>query len=185
MKKNEKKYGLLKGIILMVLFAIALSWFIKNGAFNATGYASSDVYRRIGLYDLADIFYYAFSFALDKAILLLAIGGFYGILTRTKAYDKLVTNIAHKIHNERVFVIIMSVVIAALTSVLTNSFVVIVILPFIISILNRMKLDKLTILVTTFGSMLVGIMGATYGTDGLVYFNRFMSGAADVTITSF
>lgn len=184
MKKKEKKYGLLKGVLFMVLVAIILSWFLKNGSFGSTGFVTDDTYRRIGLYDLADMLYYSFSFAIDKAVVLLAVGGLYGVLSKVKAYDRIVSAIAKKVSNKKVFVVLMSVLIAVLTSVLTNSFAVVVFIPFIISILNRMRLDKMTILATTFGSMLVGIMGATYGTDGFVYFNRFMSGAADVTIHS-
>lgn len=37
-----------------------------------------------------------------------------------------------------------------------------------------MKLDKMTILATTFGSILVGIMGATYGTDGVNALNIYL-----------
>ena len=37
-----------------------------------------------------------------------------------------------------------------------------------------MKLDKITAFVVTFGSMLVGSLGATYGSDALTWFNYYI-----------
>ena len=184
MKKKEKRYGLFKGIFLFILIAIVLSWLIPNGAFGATGFQGDGTLTRVGLNDLSWLIYYGIYFAIDKIILLLAIGGLYGVLTRTNAYNRLVTGIAKKLGaHKKIVVLLFSVLLAALTSLLTQSFVVIIFVPFIISIMNRMKIDKMTILATTFGSMLVGTLGATYGTEGLVYFNQYVS-SADVTITS-
>jgi len=183
MKKKEKRNGLFKGIFLFILLAIVLSWLIPNGAFGSAGFQGDGTLTRVGLNDLSWIVYYGIYFAIDKIILLLAIGGLYGVLTKTNAYERLVTGIANKLTNKKIAVIVFSVFIAILTSLLTQTFVVLIFIPFIISIMNRMKLDKMTILATTFGSMLVGTLGATYGTEGLVYFNQYIT-TENVTITS-
>lgn len=175
MKKQEKKYGLFKGILLLIVVAILLSWLIPNGAFGSTGFQESNL-QRIGLNDWSWLIYYGIYFAIDKIIFLLIVGGIYGILTKIPAYDKLVNGIAKKLSKHKsASVVILSTIIAVLTSLLTQTFVVILFIPFIISILNRMKLDKMSVLATTFGSMLVGILGATYGTEGLVYFNKYVT----------
>ena len=172
MKKKEKKYGLLKGILIMVVIAFVLTWVIPTGGYTSTGYTQVGM-ARLGLYDLAFTVYYAISFAVDKILVLLAIGIFYGVITRTQAYERIVSGIARKL-NKKLAVILFSVILAVLTSLLTQTFVVLIFVPFIISILNRMKLDKMTILATTFGSILIGIMGATYGTDGVSVFNDYL-----------
>lgn len=183
MKRKEKKYGLFKGILLFILIAIVLTWLIPNGAFSNTGFQESGLVR-VGLNDLAWLIYYGMYFSIDKIMFLLVVGGLYGILTKTNAYERIVSGIAKKFSKHKnIAVVVFSVIIAILTSLLTQSFVVIIFIPFIISILNRMKLDKMTILATTFGSMLVGILGATYGTEGLVYFNKYMATEA-TTINS-
>lgn len=174
MKEKEKKYGLLKGVLLFIVIAVILTWLIPTGSFSSSGFTES-VMTRVGINDLTWLIFYGIYFSTDKVILLLAIGGLYGVLVKTNAYDRLVTGIAQKIKHEKVAVVIFSILIAALTSILTQSFVVVIFIPFIISIMNRMKLDKMTIMATAFGSMLVGIMGATYGTDGLVYFSKYMA----------
>ena len=175
MKKKEKKYGLLKGILLFIFIAIILSWLIPNGQFSASGYATEGSLVRVGLTDLSWLVYYGFYFALDKIVLLLAVGGLYGVLVKTNAYDRLTTNIAKKLQNKKVSVVIISIILALLASLLTQTFTVIIFVPFIISIMNKMELDKMTILATTFGSIMVGVLGATYGTEGLVYFNRYIT----------
>ncbi len=173
MKKKEKRYGLLKGVLILVILAFVLTWVIPAGGYTSSGFTETGM-ARLGLYDVAYSIYYAFSFAVDKIVLLLAIGAFYGVLTRTQGYERIVSGIASRIKHKKVAVVVISVILAALTSLLTQTFVVLIFVPFIISILNRMKLDKMTILATTFGSILVGIMGATYGTDGVSMFNYYL-----------
>lgn len=172
MKKKEKKYSLLKGILLLILIAIVLSWLIPVGSYETGEFVSSNVLTRIGINDISWIIYYALSFSLDKIILLLAIGGFYGVLVKTGGYERIVTGIASKITHKKVAVVVFSVLLAALASILTQTLVVLAFVPFIVSVLNRMKLDKTTIFATTFGSIMVGVLGATYGTDGFITFNQ-------------
>ncbi len=175
MKKKEKKYGLLKGVILLILIALVLSWIIPSGGFEATGFTTENIPTRIGLNDLGWIIYYGIYFSIDKIILLIVIGGLYGVLGKIKGYNKLVTSIANKLKkHKKIVVILFSILIAALTSVLTQTFTVIIFIPFIVAILKRMDLDKLTILATTFGSIMVGVLGATYGTEGIQYFSEYM-----------
>lgn len=166
-EKEEKKYGLLKAILAFALLAIILSWLLPYGQFSGTEFVSEDVLARVGLNNLSEIIYYSFQFALDKIVILLIIAGFYGVLAKTKAYDDLTTNIAKKLSNKKVAVVLFSVIIAVMASVFSQIFVVLIFVPFIISIMNKMKLDKMTIFATTFGSMLVGILGTTYGSEGL------------------
>lgn len=167
MKKEEKKYDLLKGILFLVVVAIILSWLIPYGEFKGTSFTSEGALARIGLNSIAEIFYYSIQFAMDKIVLLIAIAGFYGVLSKTKAYDNLVTNIAKKIKHKKIFVVTISCLFAVLTSLFRESFASLIFIPFIISIMNRMKIDKMTIITTTFGSVLLGVLGATFGTEGL------------------
>ena len=172
MKEKENKYGLLKTILVFVAIAMVLTWIIPSGLFSSTGYSEMGVLR-FGIYDIASSLYYAVSFGLDKILLLLVIGAFYGVITKTRAYERIVSGIARKL-NPRVAVILFSVILAGLTSVVTQTFVVLIFVPFVISGLHRLKLDKISILATTFGSILVGIMGATYGTEGATMFSRYL-----------
>ncbi len=174
MKKKEKKYGLFKAIMVFILIAIVLSWLIPNGSYEGE-YITEGLMSRVGINDLAWLFYYGAYFALDKIMLLLIVGGLYGVLVKLEAYERIVSGIAKALDkHKKLFVVIISVIITLLTSILTNCFVLLVFIPFIIAILNRMKLDKMTIMAVTFGSILIGTLGATYGTEGIQYLNQYM-----------
>ncbi len=177
MKKKEGKFGLLKSILIFLGVAIILSWLIPASHFDDAGLIVSDGMMRIGLNDLSVIIYNEFySFVLDKVIFLLLVGGLYGVLAKTDGYNRVVNSIAKTFSkNKKVFVVLISVLIAIFTSVISSTYVVILFIPFFVSILNRMKLDKMTIFATTFGSILVGIIGATFGTDGLTLFNPYLA----------
>lgn len=175
MTKKEKKYGLLKGIGMTILIAFILSWVLEAGQFQDTSFVAAGM-KRLGLYDILGLVDGSIYFCLSKIIMLLLIGGLYGVLGKIGAYDRLTTSLAKKcVKHEKITVVILSILIAGLSSVITETFAILIFIPFIIAIFYKMKLDKLTILAVTFGSMLIGVMGGTYGTDGLVRFNSYMN----------
>ena len=60
-----------------------------------------------------------------------------------------------------------------MASMLSQTFIVLTFVPLVISIILSMKLDKMTAFSVTFGSILVGLMGAIHGTEGLYWFNYY------------
>ena len=62
MKKKEKRYGLLKAILILVVIAFVLSWIIPAGGYTSNGYTQTGM-MRLGLYDIAYTVYYALSFS--------------------------------------------------------------------------------------------------------------------------
>ena len=172
---KEKKYELFKLITIMILISVVLTWLIPAGSYATTGYTNQGMLR-FGLHNIELLVYQAYSMGAGKILFLLALGGFYGILSHLNAYENIVTSLAKKFSKHKeITIVITSVLIAILTSVFINSFVILIFIPFIISILHKMKLDKMTILATTFGSMLVGILGATFGSDGLLIYNQYVT----------
>lgn len=182
MKKNKKifeKNDLIKISLIVVAITLLLTWLIpynyyRNGVYQ--GYT----YGRHGLVDISLANYYSLSFFLQQIFMVLSIGVFYGIISKTQGYQGLITKIAHKFRNKtKLFVIISSLFVTLFTSISTQTFVVIVFLPFIISIAKKLNLDKITTFAITFGSLIVGILGATYGTEGLNYFVYYLSNYSD------
>lgn len=183
MKKKEKKYGLLKGTLIFIIVAFLLTWIIPTGSYSSSGYVTSGMLRA-GIYDIGDLFYNAFAVATYKIIVLMAIAAFYGVATKTQGYERIVTGIAKKLKkHSKIAVVVISVVLAGLTSILTQTFALLIFVPFIISILNRMGLDKMTILATTFGSILIGFVGVTYGTDGVQMLNYYFGYTTELPYT--
>lgn len=171
---RSKEHVIVKSILSITFIAILLTWLIPYGAFSEATYYEYGM-GRIGLNDIPTLLYYAFYFALDKVVYLLALGGFYGVLSKTRGYQKLVTNIAKKLEKGKSTVVVVSMIIFALiTTLLTNTLAVVAFIPFAISVFSKMRLDKLSTFIATFGGILAGLIAAPWGTEGLTWFNYYV-----------
>ena len=169
-----KDHYLSKSILVFVSSALILSWLYPSGVFQGTDFSVQD-FSRIGLADMGFVLYYALQSIMDKIIFLVVVAGFYGVLSKVSGYQKLVGKLADKCSNHPIVTsVITSVILFLLTTLFTPSFAMILFLPFLIRVLTKMGMDKLTSFVITFGSVLVGILGCTYGTDSLTIFNKYM-----------
>lgn len=175
MKKLFEKHTIAKIVGIVLFIAIVLTWILPYGTFQGADFFEYGT-NRLGFNDIPSIVYNSIYFAIDKVIFLLALGGFYAVLSKTDGYNKLVSNIVKKIKGkEHIFAIVVAVLIAGLTSITTNTFAMLLFIPFIITILVNAGLNKLTAFASTFGAILVGILGATFGTDALIGFNTYFS----------
>ena len=52
--------------------------------------------------------------------------------------------------------------------------VVLLFIPFVLSLYNKMGVDKLTAFLTTFGAVIIGMVCAPWGTDSLYWFNYYL-----------
>ena len=180
--KKSKKHDLAKWITLFILVAIALTWIFGFGYYNGAEYVEYSMYQQ-GLTDIPNLFYYAINFAGDKIIFLLALGAFYAVISKCSGYKKLVVTIADKLKGKEIITALSaSLLFAGLASVLSQSFVTLLFVPFVVSIILSMKLDKITAFCVTFGSILIGTLGATYGSEGLSWFNYYTQTALTVGI---
>ncbi len=170
---KSKKNTLIKWIGLFILTCLGLTWVFSYGYYSGATYYDYGMAQE-GLSDLANFFYYGINFAGDKLIFLFVLGAFYAVLIRSKSYKKLVNTLTKNLKGkELIFVVMSSLLITVMTSIFTQNLIPLVFVPFIISILLSLKLDKITAFSATFGSMLVGVLGQTYGGEGLYWFNYY------------
>ena len=170
---SSKKAVLVKSILGVLFVGIVGTWVLANGTFSGSEFTAVSM-QRIGFADIPQLLYYGVYFVLDKVVCLLAIAAFYGVLNSTDGYKKLVNDIAKKMEsNKLLFVILTVFVLAILGAVLKQTMVAIAFVPFAVSILSRMKVDKLTTMVATFGSVILGTMAAPWGTESLDAFNYY------------
>ncbi len=172
---SAKEHRFIKSLFVICAAIVILTWLIPYGYFN-----SSDFYeygmRRIGIMDISVAIYNALYYCVDKVIYLVIIAGFYGVLSKISGYQKMVNSLAKKFVKHPILVsTIMSVLIFVLTSLFSQTLIVMLFIPLFIAILLNMNIDKLTTFAITFGSVLVGILGATYGTEGLTMFNYYIN----------
>lgn len=173
--KFFENHGLGKSLGILFIISLILTWIIPAGSFNGTEYVETGLVR-LGLSDIGNLVYYMLAMSIDKILFLLILGVFYGILTKIPAYQQLVEKIAASLKGkEVVFTVLVSVFLAILTSFSTITLAALIFVPFIINIILKMKLDKMTAFVVTFGSMLIGVLGATFGTEGLTWLNYYIT----------
>ena len=175
MKKLFDKHTIAKIVGIVIFIALVLTWIFPYGTFQGTEFYEYGT-NRLGFNDIPTIVYNSIYFAIDKIIYLLILGGFYAVLSKTNGYNKLISSIVKKIKGkEHIFAVIVAVVVAGLTSITTNTFAMLLFIPLLITIMLNAGLNKLTAFASTFGALLVGILGATVGTDALITFNTYYS----------
>ena len=163
MKKFFKKHDLFKIIGLSTILVIILTWIIPAGQIAEGGIVSQGL-TRIGIndgiiYSLLALYYFAII-----VTLLIVVGGFYEILGKTKGYRALIDKATKLLKGKEIpFVLITSFVFAGITAISTEIYHLFVFIPLIITIILKLKMSKITALCTTFGSILIGVLGSVYG----------------------
>lgn len=164
MKKFFEKYDLIKISGIMVLLSAFLTWLIPYGYLQGTEMVTEEI-QRIGLtnffqWGLLGMYYFTVLITF-----LFVMGGFYQVLSKRAGYQKLVKSISEKLKGREIPVVLVVSLLFAIASSLTNEyFPLIAIIPFVITVLNRMKVDKISSFAATFGGLLVGTIGSTYST---------------------
>lgn len=156
-----KKHNLLKIIGISILVTVLLTWILPITYYNYG--IVEDARQRAGLFDVLSYATITISYFGNICLYILAIGGFYGVIQKIDAYrnllDKIVKGFKGK---ENIFMIIIMVLFAAITSTTGLSVGILFLFPFVISIILLMGYNKITAIMTTVGSVLIGLIGSTY-----------------------
>ena len=165
---------LFKWVGIALFIAFGLTWVLPYGSMQEGVYYEVGM-QRLGLADISSIFYYCIYFCLTTVLFFLAVGGFYGVVSKTESYKALVRKFGNSVNNKPLLTTtILSVLVIFLVSFTGNTYVWVLFLPFLASVLLYAKLDKMTVFTTTYGSLLAGILAATYGTGSLESFNYYI-----------
>ena len=162
MKKFFEKHDLFKLSGLFVVIAAVLTWLVSANSFQG-GELYTEEMMRVGLFDISTYSLLGFYYFTVVFMFIFIVGGFYKFLGSTEAYQGLTEKIAKWFAGkEKVFVAVSILLYACLAGISTEYFILLAFIPFTISILANMKVDKITALLTTFGGVLVGVLGSTY-----------------------
>lgn len=159
MKKN---HSIFKSILVCFFIFIALSWIIPTGSIAEGTYTASTI-KPVGLFGVGYYPTLALTNFIQFGIIALVLGGFYGVLNQTGAYQKLIDKIAKKREgNEKLFLILTIVGFTILSSVIGTQYGILVFVPLFIGILLKMGFSNITAVSATIGSMLAGSIASTY-----------------------
>ena len=196
MKKFIEKYNLLFVIGIVILVCVLLSWLLPasqytsgklaTSANNAMQFGAAAEDTRIGLFDLGTYGILALRYFTEFFVFIFVVAGFYKLLGTVDAYQKITDGIAKKFERvNKVFVAISTLVFAILASLFTTYYALFLLIPFAITILSKLKVDKITGLCATFGGALIGVLASTYSSSvagvmadssmlGVSYGNEFL-----------
>ena len=189
MKKFFEKYDLVKLTLGIILIYVILTWLIPTVSFN-TGEPVVGDYNRIGIFNFFEHGFGIIGYFVSSVILVFMIGAFYQFLSKIGSYQKLTDGIAKKIKGkELIFLLIISFVFAGLSSIFTEQMALFVFIPFIITICNKLNMDKVITFVSTFGAVLVGVIGSTIGMKIVAmntsFFNLEVTDSVSIKIVMF
>lgn len=183
MKNLFKKHDLFKILFIIVLAVAILTWIIPSGAFSSSTYVSSGLVRA-GIVDFfLTLFYSAYYMLLDVTFLV-ALGGFYGVLSNTNAYSYLVYKIAKKVRiNKKAFIVITSLLLALFSASATSLLIPLLFVPFIISILRKLHFSKIQSFCATFGAIFIGYIAPLFSNGTTSPFG-FVNASLELTSNS-
>lgn len=172
-----KKNSIIKAILFTFLAYVLLSWIIPGGTFSSGVFTKGET-SPIGI---GDLFIYPISTSITSifvltGLVILLIGGVYGVMNKTGAYQKLVEGTVKKFDGkEKAFLVISILVFAVLASLTTLTLPLIIMVPFFVAVILSLGYNRMTALLSTVGAILVGNMGTVFGynTGGYNYINYF------------
>ena len=157
-----KKYHLAKILGLTFIIGVILTWVIPTGYFSNGTYQQMPT-NPVGILDLIRIPLNTISNFIYLGVVIIVIGGLYGVLNKTGVYQKIINNVVQKYDDKKEkFLIISIAVFILLSSLVGINFLIFILVPFFITVILLLGYSKITALASTIGSMLVGGLGATY-----------------------
>lgn len=148
-----KKNCLLKVILSVFVLVIVLTFLIPS---------TEGVKNYLGLGSLVLNIIQSLAFFTDPILLVILIGGFYGVLNKTGGYKKVLDSIALKYKDNKNFIIFVILAFALVAALSGISLPLLVFVPFVVSIILLMGYDKLVALSSTIGAILVGLLGGLF-----------------------
>ena len=157
-----KKFSTFKLFLFILSIVFLCTFLIPTGEFKNGEFLLHDK-SAIGLFDFGSKLINSFAYLIPYALMLLIVGGFYGILSKTGAYGYLIEKVVNKFKNKEIkFILFLIISLILLSSFVGLTYIFILIVPILITILFKMGFNKITIFASTFGSILIGNMCAIY-----------------------
>ena len=190
MKKFFEKHDLFKILTILLVITALLTWVLRYTVFQngelmtfsetVTGIASIMDQSTVGIFDFNTYLLLVLYYFTNVFAFVFVVFAFYKVLGKSKIYDTIVGKISEVFNGkEIIFAGINLVFYGAFASVTNEPFVALAFIPFSISVFAKLKTDKLSALASTFGGVLLGILGATY--SGKIVGSLINNGGISIT----
>lgn len=169
-----KKHNLLKVLGITFLVVLVLTWITPAGYYSSGEFVEAGT-APLGFFDLARTPLVAVANLIQYGILFVLIGGLYGVLAKTGVYLPMVDKIVNKWKGkERKLLALLTVVFTIISAVTGLDLFLLVLTPFIASIVLGLGCDKISAMLVTFGSIIIGKIGSIYSTSVSFYSNQYL-----------
>lgn len=174
-----KKHNTLKVVLITLLTFLVLSW-IFTSAYYSNGYVEQGRIQ-MGLFDVFSYPVTAISYFGYIVLYVFAIGMFYGVLNHISAYRVMIDKLAKSFKGkEKIALAVIMIILAIITSFTGLNLALLLVFPFIISLVLVMGYDKIVAALTTVGSVVVGVMGTTFAYNN----TSILASALSLKVTS-
>ena len=169
-----KKHNAFKVVgITLLLFAL-LTWILPCATYQ-TEYTEVGRYQ-VGLFDLLSYQSTVLGYFGYVALFILVVGGFYGVLYKTGAYRNMLDSLVKKFKGKEVIcLVVIMTLFAILTSFAGLQIALIMLFPFVISLVLMMGYNKLAATAVTAGSVAIGLMGTTFSYNTTQVLQQYLS----------
>ena len=169
-----KKHNTLKVVIITLLLFALLTWILPCATYQ-TEYTELGRYQ-VGLFDILSYQSTVLGYFGYVALFVLVVGGFYGVLYKTEAYRRVLDSLCKKFKGkEAICLVVIMALFAFLTSFAGLQLALLMLFPFVISLVIMMGYNKLAATAVTAGSVAVGLMGTTFAYSTTQVLQQYLS----------
>ena len=155
-----KKNNLFKAVGIVILFYVLFSWIVPI-IYSVAG-LEGEVSNQIGFVSIFSAILETFSGFGSVILFVFLVGGFYGVLKATGAYDKVMEFLTTKFTGkEKAVLIAVMIFMAVIASVSGLDLGLLILFPLLMGLIVKLGYDKLVALSATVGATLIGMYGST------------------------
>lgn len=156
-----KKNNTLKVVLIAILVAVLLTWLLPISYFS--GSLVTDARYPAGLFDIFNYPVLTFYYFGQIGIYVLIVGAFYAVFEKTGVYRKVCDRIAKLFKGkELIFFAVVITLLSTIVAFCGFSYELILVLPFLASIILLMGYDRMSVALTLVGSIAVGFIGSLF-----------------------
>ena len=156
-----KKHTLFKILGIIILAYCILTWILPAKYYYGGSLQELGRYP-IGIFNIFNIPVSTLGYFSSLFVFILVVGGFYAILEETGLYRKALDTLSNKMKNKKLWLVIITIIMAIISSVAGLEVAMFAFFPFVISLLLVMGFNKMTAITSVLGSTVVGMFGSTY-----------------------
>lgn len=158
-----KKYNLFKVLVITVVIAWLLTLIIPGSYVDYSGGITKSAISGVGIFGLLSNLNISISYFNGIAIFLIAVACFYAVLNKTESYEKFIKGVTKKFEGKQSLLVILTTIIYGVLSIFLNDFLLLILfVPFIYKVMEKLEIDKKIALASTLVSALIGSMCSIY-----------------------